>query len=177
MRAAGSTGTRAIAVTPRNTIRGHMVTLDDQGRTSRTEGALPILKRVRTSSWPAGRLNLAVMSTAFLIFGLSLIFQSHRWHSTPAYHVLLEPRPYLVRRKVRDVPSPRRPVATRSPGMRIVILAWQDILSYLSCPTSQASGNIMKFCGSADGGPPRAMLSPCRSWRSHRMQSGWSFAN
>jgi hypothetical protein len=29
------------------------------------------------------------MSAAFSIFGLSLIFQGHRWHSTPAYHVLL----------------------------------------------------------------------------------------
>jgi hypothetical protein len=29
------------------------------------------------------------MSAAFTIFGLSLILQGHRWHSTPAYHVLL----------------------------------------------------------------------------------------
>jgi hypothetical protein len=36
-----------------------------------------------------GRLDLIVMSAAFSIFGLSLVFQSHRWHSTPAYHVLL----------------------------------------------------------------------------------------
>lgn len=35
-------------------------------------------------------MNLTVMSAAFLIFGLSLVFQSHRWGSTPAYHVLLE---------------------------------------------------------------------------------------
>ena len=28
-------------------------------------------------------------SAAFCIFGLSLIFQSHRWRATPAYHVLL----------------------------------------------------------------------------------------
>jgi hypothetical protein len=48
--------------------------------------------------WPARvsypvaavRLNLVVMSAAFTIFGLSLLFQSHRWQSTPAYHVLLE---------------------------------------------------------------------------------------
>jgi hypothetical protein len=43
------------------------------------------------ASWPAaaGKLNLSVMSAAFVIFGLSLIFQAHRWHATPAYHVLL----------------------------------------------------------------------------------------
>jgi len=29
------------------------------------------------------------MSAAFAIFGLSMIFQAHRWGSTPAYHVLL----------------------------------------------------------------------------------------
>jgi len=44
----------------------------------------------RLASWPAARLNLAVMSVAFLIFGFSLIFQAHRWGSTPAYHVLLK---------------------------------------------------------------------------------------
>lgn len=38
----------------------------------------------------AGRLNLAVMSAAYAIFGLSLLWQPHRWQSTPAYHVLLE---------------------------------------------------------------------------------------
>jgi hypothetical protein len=38
----------------------------------------------------AGKLNLSVMSAAFLIFGLSLAFQAHRWESTPAYHVLLQ---------------------------------------------------------------------------------------
>jgi hypothetical protein len=37
-----------------------------------------------------GPLNLLVMSAAFVIFGLSLVFQPHRWASTPAYHVLLE---------------------------------------------------------------------------------------
>lgn len=37
-----------------------------------------------------GRLNLSVMSAAFLIFGLSLVGQAHRWESTPAYHVLLQ---------------------------------------------------------------------------------------
>lgn len=42
-------------------------------------------------SWSApGKLNLTVMSAAFVIFGLSLILQSRRWHSTPAYHVLLQ---------------------------------------------------------------------------------------
>lgn len=30
------------------------------------------------------------MATAFTIFGLSLMLQSRRWASTPAYHVLLE---------------------------------------------------------------------------------------
>lgn len=44
----------------------------------------------RLSAWPAAKLNLAVMSAAFVIFGLSLLFQPHRWASTPAYHVLLE---------------------------------------------------------------------------------------
>jgi hypothetical protein len=41
--------------------------------------------------WPpaVGRSDLAVMSAAFCVFGLSLIFQSTRWHATPAYHVLL----------------------------------------------------------------------------------------
>lgn len=44
------------------------------------------------ASYPevAGRLNLSVMSAAFLIFGLSLAFQPHRWASTPAYHILLQ---------------------------------------------------------------------------------------
>src|SRR5260370_37292676 len=50
------------------------------------------MRWLRRVSWPSavGRLDLIVMSTAFVIFGLSLIFQAHRWHSTPAYHVLLE---------------------------------------------------------------------------------------
>jgi hypothetical protein len=45
----------------------------------------------RRSAYPGvtGRLNLSVMAAAFVIFGLSLVFQSHRWESTPAYHVLL----------------------------------------------------------------------------------------
>jgi hypothetical protein len=38
----------------------------------------------------AGKLNLSVMSAAFIIFGLSLAFQAHRWESTPAYHILLQ---------------------------------------------------------------------------------------
>lgn len=38
----------------------------------------------------AGRLNLSVMTTAYLIFGLSLLFQPRRWSATPAYHVLLQ---------------------------------------------------------------------------------------
>lgn len=38
----------------------------------------------------AGRLNLSVMTAAYLIFGFSLLFQPHRWQSTPAYHVLLQ---------------------------------------------------------------------------------------
>ena len=46
--------------------------------------------RTCLKSWPAAKLNLAVMSAAFLVFGLSLAFQSRRWASTPAYHVLLE---------------------------------------------------------------------------------------
>ena len=43
------------------------------------------------ATWPsvAARLNLTVMAAAFVIFGLSLTFQAHRWGSTPAYHVLL----------------------------------------------------------------------------------------
>jgi hypothetical protein len=42
--------------------------------------------------WPvaAGKLNLSVMAAAFVIFGVSLIFQAGRWGSTPAYHVLLQ---------------------------------------------------------------------------------------
>lgn len=41
--------------------------------------------------WPAavGRLDLAVMSAAYAIFGLSQITQSHRWQTTPAYRNLL----------------------------------------------------------------------------------------
>ena len=37
----------------------------------------------------AGKLDLSVMSAAFIIFGLSLAFQPRRWETTPAYHVLL----------------------------------------------------------------------------------------
>lgn len=50
------------------------------------------MKWLRSVSYPlvAGKLNLSVMSAAFVIFGLSLIFQPHRWASTPAYHVLLQ---------------------------------------------------------------------------------------
>ncbi len=49
------------------------------------------LKWLAGVSYPllAGKLNLSVMSAAYGIFGLSLIFQSYRWGSTPAYHVLL----------------------------------------------------------------------------------------
>lgn len=46
--------------------------------------------RDRLVAWPAPKLNLAVMSAAFMTFGLSLLFQPHRWGATPAYHVLLE---------------------------------------------------------------------------------------
>lgn len=38
----------------------------------------------------AVKLNLSVMAAVFVIYGLSLIFQPHRWASTPAYHVLLQ---------------------------------------------------------------------------------------
>ena len=52
------------------------------------------MRRWRRASWAswkaAGKRNLAVMSAAFLIFGLSLLLQPHRWASTPAYHVLLQ---------------------------------------------------------------------------------------
>jgi hypothetical protein len=43
-------------------------------------------------TWPvvAGKINLSVMSAAFLIFGLSLTLQAHRWGATPAYHILLQ---------------------------------------------------------------------------------------
>jgi len=42
--------------------------------------------------WPAAaaELTLSVMGVAYLIFGLSLVLQRHRWQSTPAYHVLLQ---------------------------------------------------------------------------------------
>lgn len=43
----------------------------------------------RLRSWPPAKLNLAVMGAAYLIFGFSLLLQSHRWGSTPAYHILL----------------------------------------------------------------------------------------
>lgn len=48
------------------------------------------LRRITHAAWPAGRLNLSVMSGAFTVFGLSLLFQPSRWGATPAYHVLLE---------------------------------------------------------------------------------------
>ena len=43
-------------------------------------------------AWPksAGKLNLYVMSAAYVIFGASMIWQSRRWGSTPAYHILLQ---------------------------------------------------------------------------------------
>lgn len=49
------------------------------------------MRWLRSVSYPvvAGKLNLSVMSGVFIIFGLSLAFQAHRWESTPAYHVLL----------------------------------------------------------------------------------------
>jgi hypothetical protein len=42
------------------------------------------------ATWPAGKLNLSIMSAAYVIFGFSLLIQPHRWGSTPAYHVLLQ---------------------------------------------------------------------------------------
>lgn len=50
------------------------------------------MKWLRSVSYPvvAGKLNLSVMSGVFVIFGLSLAFQAHRWESTPAYHILLQ---------------------------------------------------------------------------------------
>jgi hypothetical protein len=48
------------------------------------------MRRLAHLAWPTGKLNLGVMAAAFIIFGLSLTFQSHRWESTPAYHVLLQ---------------------------------------------------------------------------------------
>lgn len=50
------------------------------------------MRWLTTVSYPqvAGKLNLSVMAAAFAIFGLSLVFQAHRWASTPAYHVLLQ---------------------------------------------------------------------------------------
>lgn len=50
------------------------------------------MRWIRSVSYPvvAGKLNLSVMSMAFVIFGLSLIFQAHRWGATPAYHILLQ---------------------------------------------------------------------------------------
>lgn len=55
------------------------------------EGRGPVRWLTRVS-YPlvAGKLNLSVMSAAFTIFGLSMIFQAHRWGSTPAYHILLQ---------------------------------------------------------------------------------------
>lgn len=51
---------------------------------------MPWLSRVSIHPVSAGRFNLSVMAAAYSIFGLSLLFQPHRWESTPAYHVLLE---------------------------------------------------------------------------------------
>jgi hypothetical protein len=39
------------------------------------------------------KVNLAVMGGIYLLFGFSLIFQAHRWESTPAYHDLLQVAP------------------------------------------------------------------------------------
>jgi hypothetical protein len=39
------------------------------------------------------KINLAVMGAVYLLFGFSLIFQEHRWASTPAYHNLLATAP------------------------------------------------------------------------------------
>jgi hypothetical protein len=47
------------------------------------------LKWLPRATWPSGKLNLTIMSAVFVTFGLSLILQPGRWHSTPAYHVLL----------------------------------------------------------------------------------------
>jgi hypothetical protein len=44
----------------------------------------------RLVPWPAARLNLGIMSAAYLVIGASLFFQPGRWEATPAYHVLLE---------------------------------------------------------------------------------------
>jgi hypothetical protein len=43
----------------------------------------------RRASLHGVRVNLAVMGSVYLLFGFSLIFQGHRWASTPAYHNLL----------------------------------------------------------------------------------------
>jgi hypothetical protein len=45
--------------------------------------------RIGAPPW-SGKLTLAVMSAAYTVFGLSLIFQASRWAATPAYHVLLQ---------------------------------------------------------------------------------------
>jgi hypothetical protein len=47
-------------------------------------------RRLDLPAFASGKTTLGVMSAAFTIFGLSLLFQSSRWASTPAYHVLLQ---------------------------------------------------------------------------------------
>ena len=47
-------------------------------------------RRLDLPAFASGKTTLGVLSAAFTIFGLSLLFQAHRWQSTPAYHVLLQ---------------------------------------------------------------------------------------
>jgi hypothetical protein len=48
---------------------------------------------VRLAPVSAGRLNLSVMAGAYMVLGVSLLWQPRRWQSTPAYHVLLDVLP------------------------------------------------------------------------------------
>lgn len=52
-----------------------------------------ILLAWRRANLHGVKVNLAVMGSVYLLFGVSLIFQAHRWASTPAYHDLLATAP------------------------------------------------------------------------------------
>ena len=47
------------------------------------------MRRLDLPAFASGKTTLGVLSAAFSIFGLSLVFQPHRWGATPAYAVLL----------------------------------------------------------------------------------------
>jgi hypothetical protein len=57
---------------------------------------VPDSRRPELPALASGKTTLGVMAAAFLVFGLSLVFQPHRWGATPAYGVLLQVFPARV---------------------------------------------------------------------------------